>query len=982
MAKKSKTEKSIETTHYQHDDAKRKNIPSAAMEAEGTVPLAKRVKYAYSPHLDPVLRFDPEGRADRVSTIVGKACRSEKLTSEEQGILQAVGNNWERPWLEWAGKQEEHDRGGFSVDPVALHIHERVSAPAIVRSATRADAQRSLFSDPQQAYAEAIQFYRHDVDWANRLILGDSVQVMSSLAHRESLGGKVQMIYMDPPYGIGYKSNFQPAVGKVDVKDGKDADLTREPEMVRAFRDTWHLGTSSYLSYLKERLLIARELLHETGSLFVQISDANLGRLRILLDEVFGSENFVATIPYSTTSGFNADLLASVTDYVLWYARDIDKVKCHKLLRRKQAGEDGATKYRDVAKVSPEMSLVFPNELATSSDMTSQGAASSEASFPFRGRTFVPPEGLHFKTTVKGLERLAHAGRLQIEGQRIRYIRLLSDFAATPLTNVWTDIGGVQDRSVGKLYAVQTAPEVVKRCMLMSTDPGDLVLDPTCGSGTTPVVAEQWGRRWIAIDTSRVSLAVTRHRVLTSVFEHYATVGGPQHDSQHESPGSGFKYSTLPHIEANSIANNSALDGIIESFRVPLLHAIERANAELKAVPGQLRASLADKADQRVRLGGARALSENERRRWVLPRDLWQEWELPFEADADWPVPLQEAIRSYRQLWLAKMSQIAKSVADEAVDEPLVDQPLVVQNAIRVSGPFTVEGVIPEELSLGEHGLFDPTANEDDSDVRTEAQNLSSYLARMVSHLRTDGLTFLNNQRKEFGRLDSTFEEGSGSFLHADGSWDDDEASVVAVTFGPQYGPVTALQVEEAIRAAKRCTDLVIAGFSFDAETYAIVEAQQHPKLQIHIAQIRPDLNESMDGLLKNTPNSQLFSVFGQPDIKVKHTKDGWVCELEGVVIYNPADNTIRSANADKVAAWFLDSDYDGRCFCATQAFFPDRGAWDKIAKALGSQADAEAFEAFNGTKSLPFENGKHERIAVKVIDPRGNEVMAIRRLQ
>ena len=309
---------------------------------------------------------------------------------------------------------------------------------------------------------------------------------------------------------------------------------------------------------------------------------------------------------------------------------------------------------------------------------------------------------------------------------------------------------------------------------------------------------------------------------------------------------------------------------------------------------------------------------------------------------------------------------------------------------MRVTGPFTVEGVRPEELSLGEDGLFDPTPNEfeptSDGARRPADRTLQAYLAQMVQHLRTDGLTFLGNKHRKFSRLDPLFEERSGSLIHAEGSWEGDATPTRATPspsrFGPQYGPVTALQVEEAIRAAKQYDELVIAGFSFDAEAYAVVEEQSHPKLRIHMAQIRPDLNQAMEGLLKDTPNSQLFTVFGQPDVEVKETKDGWICTLNGVDIYNPVDNTVRSSGADKVAAWFLDSDFDGRCFCITQAFFPDQNAWEKIAKALGSSADPEAFEAFKGTTSLPFPKGKYGRIAVKVIDPRGNEVMAVRKLE
>jgi adenine-specific DNA-methyltransferase len=1002
MAKK-KRDDQVKTADYRHSTDKRKNIPTAAMEAEGQLPKVRRVRYAYSPHLEPVLRFDATGRADKVGPIIEKACRGERLEKSEQDVLRAVGQNWEQPWLEWAGKQEEHARRYFSVDPVALHIHERISAQAILRNSMREDAQRSLFAAPDQTYAEALQFYRHDVDWANRLILGDSLQVMSSLVHRENLAGRVQMIYVDPPYGIRFASNFQPELGNRDVKDGKDEDLTREPEMVRAFRDTWHLGTSSYLSYLRERLAVAHTLLAPSGSVFVQISAENLHRATLLLDEIFGAGNRVSVIAYRTSSPLGAKGLPTVCDFLLWYAADASAMKYRQLFVAKETGED--TEYVWADTPLGERRRLTATEKATPSiadvgRIFARGALFSSGftptciyDFELEGRTF-STVAKSWRTNREGMSRLIRSNRLVRIGALPYFVQYHDDFSVQPFNNLWTDTRA----ALSKEYVVETSFTVIQRCMLMTTDPGDLVLDPTCGSGTTAYVAEQWGRRWITIDTSRVALSIARQRILTAKFEHYRTKGGPSGKLGAENPSSGFKYRTVPHITLGAIAQNTNLDPIIAKHEPRLALKLELANKALAAIPPGLRDTLKAKLTAKEKAEGKKSVTDADRRRWLLPpsnRDPkekwtvdagfvgWYDWEVPFDTDPDWPKALQEAVSTYREASRAKMDDVNKCIADNAEQEELVDQPEVVRNVVRVSGPFTVEGVIPEELSLGEDRMSDPTANEfeEDRHIETDPQNLSAYLARMVSHLRTDGLTFLNNQRKSFEQLNATFEDSSGSFLHAEGVWADDPQSLVAVTFGPQYGSVTALQVEEAIRASKRFTDLVLVGFSFDAETYAIVEQQQHPKLRIHIAQIRPDLNDSMDGLLKNTPNSQLFTVFGQPDILVTHTKEGWICALKGVDIYNPTENTMRSSGADKVSAWFLDSDYDGRCFCATQAFFPNRNAWEKIAKALGSQANAEAFEAFSGTTSLPFEKGKYGRIAVKVIDPRGNEVMAVRKL-
>jgi len=336
------------------------------------------------------------------------------------------------------------------------------------------------------------------------------------------------------------------------------------------------------------------------------------------------------------------------------------------------------------------------------------------------------------------------------------------------------------------------------------------------------------------------------------------------------------------------------------------------------------------------------------------------------------------------------MDEVNACIQANAEQEELVDQPEVVKGVLRVSGPFTVESVKPEELSLDEEGLFDGTPNTDEDDVvetmQADLKNANAYLAKMIAAIRGDGVTFLGNKRRRFARVEALFESSTGSVLHADGLWkgeDESGPNTVAIGFGPQYGPVTAQQVEDLIRASRRYDELVICGFSFDAAATATIQEAAHPKLRIHQAHVRPDINPGMDGLLKETPNSQLFTVFGQPEIAVKKNKEGeYVCDLVGVDIYDPIENTVRSSGAAKVAAWFLDSDFDGRCFCITQAFFPDQDAWDKIAKALGSSADPEAFEAFKGTTSLPFKAGKHRRIAVKVIDPRGNEVMAARPLK
>lgn len=989
---------------YRHG-AKRTNIPSAKIAGEGEIPKVKRAKYAYSPHLDPVLRFDPTGNSEKVIELVEKVARKEHLTAEEIEVLRGIAQHWSQPWLEWANKQEEHDRRHFTVEPVALHIHERISAQAIIRSAMREDAERSLFADPEQAYSEAVQFYKHDVDWANRLILGDSLQVMSSLAHRENLAGKVQMIYIDPPYGIKFASNFQPEMNNRDVKD-KDEDMTREPEMVKAYRDTWHLGTHSYLNYLRDRLLVGRDLLSDTGSIFVQISDENVDRVKALLGEVFGSQNFQSVISYRTSSPLGAAGLPRGCDYVVWFSKCSERVKIHQLTEDKSIGrgtnymwiesqENGARGRMNDSEIADPFAVsgrvFYPSDLASSGYTVS-------CTFPFEMNGMeIPAIAKSWRTNKTGVGRLFRSARLMPLGKKNRpcFVQYFGDNTTQAKSNFWADTRSPLDKE----YVVQTDNEVIKRCMLMTTDPGDLVLDPTCGSGTTAFVAEEWGRRWITIDTSRVALSIARQRILTSKFEHYRTKAGPQGSLGAENPASGFKYKTVPHITLGAIAQNQNLDPIFAKHEPILAAKLEAANKALLTTTAALRETLKQKIAAKIKTDGKKNITDADRRRWMLPpenRDPkekltvdvsfkgWYDWEVPFDTDPDWPQELQDAVTNYRKAWRAKMDDVNACISANAEQEELVDQPEVVKKVVRVSGPFTVEGVMPEELTLTEDGVTDLTPNSfDDDTAAVEQQNVHAYLKGMLDAIKRDGVLFPNNKKQAFARVDPLFVEGSTSGLHAEGVWEGEEEATVGIAFGPQYGPVTAMQVEDLVRSGRRFQHLVIAGFSFAPEASLIIQESSHPKLKIHMAHIRPDMNPGMNGLLKETPNSQLFTVFGLPAVSTHKTANGeHTVELEGVDIYDPVANTVNSTKAEKVAAWFLDSDFDGRCFCVCQAFFPNRDAWEKIAKALGDAANADAFEAFKGTVSLPFEKGKHGQIAVKVIDPRGNEVMSVKKLQ
>jgi adenine-specific DNA-methyltransferase len=978
MAKKKTTagDGSENVTAYRHKGAKRKNNPPAKLAAEGTVPPMPKTEYAYSPRRPPTLRFDATGDADKLPELLTEATHR-KLTEEEARQL-AEALRMQEPWLEWAGKRETQATG-FRVDPVALHIHERISSQAILKVAARQDVERSLFSDPEQEYREAVQFYKHDIDWTNRLILGDCLHVMASLARREDLAGKVQMIYMDPPYGIKYGSNFQPEVGRRDVTD-RDNDLTRELEMVKAYRDIWHIGIHSYLSYLRDRLIVAKKLLVDSGSIFLQISDENVHRVRDVLDEVFSVANFVCQIQVQKTGTQTGEFLVQNSDFILWYAKDKEqaKTKYHQLYLARDEGK---------LRSDPTLEGAISSGGWSPDPMTSDGfRETTTVTFNFQGRPFHPGQNRHWGVDVPGLHRAASAERIVALKDQIRFKKYFIDYPVTPLGPTWDDVGG----ATNKVYVVQTTPKVIQRCMLMTTDPGDLVLDPTCGSGTTAFVAEQWGRRWITIDTSRVAVAIARQRLLTAKYDYY------QIRDEKAGVGGGFKYKTVPHITLKSIAKNANLDPIFAKHE-PILEAkLATCNTALVRVTPEHRRKLELKLIDKQRGEGKRGITDADRRRWQFPEkgQKWEHWTVPFDADSDWPNELSEAVTAYREAWRAKMDDVNACITANTDQEELVDQPEAVKGIVRVSGPFTVEAVQPPEVSIG--GMFGGEPGPLESTFATaanrEAKNVDAYLDQMAKLLRMDGVRFPDNKEKAFSRLERVAGQDTG--IHAEGRWtvkgegdpDSDGKATVAVAFGPQYGPVTAKQVEDLIRSANRrgYDDLVVAGFSFDGPAQAIIQDASHPKLRIHIAHIRPDVNPGMNGLLKEQPGSQLFTVFGQPRTRVEgpDRRGEYTVFMEGVDIYDPVNNVIRSTEDSKVAAWFLDGDYDGRCFCITQAFFPDKSAWEKLSKALGGVVDPDRFEALSGTASLPFPPGKHRCVAVKVIDPRGNEVMQVHNLR
>ncbi|MGI8661937.1 MAG: site-specific DNA-methyltransferase [Acidimicrobiales bacterium] len=547
---------------YEHTDKRRLNNPPVGLVTPTTDPDGKRVAYAFDPHLDPELRFDGTAVAAELDQLLQVGLAAESLDEARDALekLRAMRN----PYLTWAGKAE---RTGFEVPTVSLHVHERIDSRTLVDAirmpVAEAPTQMGLFEAPEEnpPLREAVDFYRHPHRWSNRIVAGDSLLVMNSLLEKEGMAGKVQMVYMDPPYGIEYGSNFQPFVKKSEVKDRKDEHLTSEPETLKAFRDMWELDIHSYLSYLRDRLWLAKDLLASTGSVFVQISDKNVHIVRNLLDEVFGVDNFVSLISFATTSGFQSKELARAGDYLLWYARDKNEVKVRKLWV--DADRDPTTStykwlmlpdgtYRGIKAKErrgeeplPEGARVYKPD-----NIKSQGGAGEAQPFEHLGKTYLPGAGNHWKANYPdGMNRLAVAGRIHVARNSIQYVRYADDFPYQALNNMWTDTG-TGNFTDDKIFVVQTNTKVIQRCVLMTTDPGDIVLDPTCGSGTTAYVAEEWGRRWITIDSSRVAVTLAKQRLMTAAFDYYE-LAHPD-----EGVASGFVYDTAPHVTLESIANN------------------------------------------------------------------------------------------------------------------------------------------------------------------------------------------------------------------------------------------------------------------------------------------------------------------------------------------------------------------------------------------------------------------------------------------
>ncbi|HQW82403.1 MAG TPA: site-specific DNA-methyltransferase, partial [Pseudomonadota bacterium] len=809
---------------YRHDQ-KRRNNPDVGVVTPETDPDQPKTKWAYDPHLDPALQFDV-GRAE-IERLIDDA-----LASGDDATMRAALETLKRmgePYLNWAGKSE---RTSFDVDTVSLHVHERIDPATILAvvqkrmkkeqasGGSQTDMFRAWFEDALP-YREAIEFYKHDRGWSNRLVAGDSLLVMNSLLQKEGMAGQVQMIYIDPPYGIKYGSNFQPFVNKRDVKDRSDQDLTQEPEMIKAFRDTWELGIHSYLTYLRDRLLLAKELLHESGSVFVQISDENLHHVREAMDEVFGSENFVSQITFSKTSGATVNLLPSTADYILWSARDKAKVKFHSIYLPKEMGGDGAEKYdqielgtglrrrlsvSDRSSSSPQSGerIYRLDNLMSQSEGREKGLGAA-CWFPVSlgGRDFLPNERNRWKTNEAGIQRLLSSNRIQATSNSLAYVRFIEDFPAFSITNIWTDIGGIQSRADPKVYVVQTAVKAVERCLLMTTDPGDLVLDPTCGSGTTASVAEKWGRRWITCDTSRVAVTLAKQRLMTAGYDYFEL------KYPHEGLKGGFIYKTVPHVTLKSIANNPEIDEIYASHHPLIETALRKLNESLKKHPP---------SEQFVVTEGGRKGTKL----YFAKSDALLEWEVPFDSPKDWSEDAKLSAAVFHGARQTMQKAMDRSIASHADQETLYDQPAVSKNKLRITGPFTVEAVpFPTVLALDEQA---PAA---EADVSIARSGESSRQHRWRDELLKTGIRGKGGQMLKFAELE-TLPSGEGfRHLHCNGSLDTGER--IVVSFGPEHAALEQRQVELAMREAgelfPRPKMIVFCAFNFDPEAAKDIDA-------------------------------------------------------------------------------------------------------------------------------------------------------------
>jgi adenine-specific DNA-methyltransferase len=912
MAKKGKAPaagKSVEA--HRHEEAKRRNIPTAEYQSVIQKDAEQPLRVAYER-------------------------RSRDLD----------------PQLVWRGKDQQ-DWSDLVVQAPPLYIQEKVHPKALIDDLLRQTRERhyesgqeipDLFADFNgiPPGVDKTEFYQHDQNWSNRMILGDSLQVMASLAEREGLRGKVQCIYIDPPYGIRFNSNFQWSTTSRTVTDGNTSHITREPEQVKAFRDTWRDGIHSYLTYLRDRLTLAQDLLSDSGSVFVQIGDENVHRVRSVMDEVFGPDNFVSMITISKTGGQPSDSLPNVSDFVLWFAKNVSSVKLRLLFLDKVAGVGSGSGGR----------YTQLNEQQKNFRLVTLTSAKPPGDFPieFQGREY-RPVGRFWTTGQVGVGRLKKADRIVAGARTINFKKYLEDFPAYAVTNVWTDTAGSPD----KVYVVQTSPLIVQRCVLMSTDPGDLVLDPTCGSGTSAAIAEQWGRRWITVDTSRVALALARARIMGARYPYYVLAdsrdgqikeaevsrAAPSSQPTYNRLRQGFVCERVPHITLKSIANNAEIDVIWEKWQTKLEPLRDKLNAALKK--------------------------------------QWEEWDIPREADAKWPDGAQATHADWWQARISRQKEIDASIAAKAEFEYLFDKPYQDNRKVRVAGPFTVESLSPHRM-LG--------VDEHDELIDHSAENREEYAARqafpemILDNLKTAGV----QQAHKEGRIAFTaLTPWPGDLVVAEGRYLEGEGAAAverraAIFIGPEFGTVTRPDLVSAAREAGDAGFDVLIACAFNYEAHA-TEFSKLGRIPVLKARMNADLHMAED--LKNTGKGNLFVIFGEPDIAILPADGGRVqVKIKGVDVFDPVNGEVRSHGPDDIACWFIDTDYNEESFFVRHAYF--LGANDPygaLKTTLKAEIDEAAWATLHSDTSRPFEKPQSGRIAVKVINHLGDEVMKVFRV-
>ncbi len=897
-----------------------------------------------------------------------EATRKNIPTAEYQSVMQKeeltpVRVAYERrnrdldPQLVWRGKDEQ-DWSDLVVHAPPLYIQEKVHPKVLIddlkRQTEQAEAGKAanqsgfttdLFGDFNGLPDDnaKTEFYQHDAHWANRMILGDSLQVMASLAEREGLRGKVQCIYFDPPYGIKFNSNFQWSTTSRDVKDGNTDHITREPEQVKAFRDTWRDGIHSYLTYLRDRLTLARDLLSDSGSIFVQIGDENVHRVRAVMDEVFGEENFVSQITVRKTTSEGNSLLGSTCDFVLWFAKRRDQAKAHTLYAGRSEDSEGryTSEYFDGS--------LFRLDNITSSRPAGEGDVTT---FRWFEKNFTPGKGT-FKTKESGLVRLGKADRFQVtKNGKLNYRRSQNDFGYGVTGNLWTDISGaVQSRSDPKVYVVQTSTSIVGRCILLATDPGDLVLDPTCGSGTTAYVAEQWGRRWITIDTSRVALALARARIMGARYPYYLladsrdgqikeaeiTRAVPSSQPTRGNIRQGFVYERVPHVTLKSIANNAEIDVIWDKWQQKLEPLREQFNKTLSK--------------------------------------QWREWEISRDADTKWSDAAKKLHADWWQARIARQTEIDTSIAAKADPEYLYDKPYDDKKKVRVAGPFTVESLSPHRVLA---------VDENDELIDRAAQTEPGYgeerdfVQIILENLKTSGV---QQAHKEDKITFTSLTPWPGDLVCGEGRYEDAGGEKRAAIFiGSEFGTVSRPDLVSAAReAGDSGFDVLIAcAFNYDALSSEFDKLGRIPVLK---ARMNADLHMADD--LKNTGKGNLFVIFGEPDIDILEAEAGQVqVKVNGVDVFHPNTGEVRSDGAEGIACWFIDTDYNEESFFVRHAYFLGANDPYKALKTtLKTEINEEAWASLNSDTSRPFDKPKSGRIAVKVINHLGDEVMKVFRV-